>query len=472
MKILLLYANSKSIQNNAIQWAPPYGLTCIASVLRREGHEVRLFDPSFCKSIASRVWHYVTDYQPDVIGVSIRNINSDSYPFQSFFGQIMDIIGSIKKAGRGLIVLGGAAFTLYPESLLKAAGVKYGIVGEGEKTFRDFAAHIARGEAPPENMPGLAISQDGGVRVNPPEVLAALEDFPAPAFDLIDYKRYMKKNCGASVQTKRGCAYECAYCDYPTFEGRRYRLIPAGEVVERMARMSAAGINRFFFVDSVFSFPPEHALAVCNEIVRRGLKIAWSAYANPRGASRELAEAMKRSGCARLDVTIDTASEKMLVNLRKGFTVAEIQAFDEIARAAALPAFYEVQLGGPGEDAKTLAETFKVLDSLRAWTGYIGAGFRVSPGTSLERKARDEGMKIEHDPRNPPTYFSKTLPEDFDGRVMEFCAEHPRWRSYLDDKSPVLKAIDFAVEKLGGDPFDYFWIYGRYRRFKHRLFGR
>ncbi|MBK7474074.1 MAG: hypothetical protein IPI73_28855 [Betaproteobacteria bacterium] len=81
------------------------------------------------------------------------------------------------------------------------------------------------------------------------------------------------------LQTKRGCSMRCSYCAYPLIEGRRGRQRAPGDVVDEIERvLHATGVQgctrprTFEFVDSTFNVPSEHAIAICEEIIRRGVR--------------------------------------------------------------------------------------------------------------------------------------------------------------------------------------------------------
>ena len=111
-----------------------------------------------------------------------------------------------------------------------------------------------------------------------------LSELSPPAHDLCNYAAYVRRGGFVGVQTKRGCPFQCIYCVYPQLEGRRYRLRSPEAVVEEIENVAVRSkVRHFFFVDSVFNDPREHALAICRELGRRRLPVRWSAYLQPGG---------------------------------------------------------------------------------------------------------------------------------------------------------------------------------------------
>ena len=133
------------------------------------------------------------------------------------------------------------------------------------------------------------------------------------------------------------------------------------EIVEAQRFWS---LDYFFFVDSVFNFPTSHACAICEEIIRREVKLKWYANVNPVGISDEMAQLMARSGCIGADVGIDVASEEMLERMGKSFTQADIARAAACYKKAGIATSFQLLLGGPGETRDTVTDGFRFLESM------------------------------------------------------------------------------------------------------------
>ena len=194
-------------------------------------------------------------------------------------------------------MLGGPAYSLQPETLLADLGGDYGVVGEGERTFRDLvdrsrARRQARAHPRAAARPPPALVRPRRLYGGATWPASDLDDLPAPARDLVD-PRYYEFDGTDNLQTKRGCAFACAYCDYPDLEGTKVRVRdPVAIADEMVARAGVPGVTHMFFVDSVFNVPRSHAIAVCDEIERRGNPLPWVCYASPVALDEEVVRAM------------------------------------------------------------------------------------------------------------------------------------------------------------------------------------
>src|SRR5439155_5543441 len=222
----------------------------------------------------------IDEHAPEVVGVGLRNLHTNAYDgTEKLIAEYTDVVAAIRSRTRARVVLGGAGFSLRPQLLLETLGADHGIVGEGERAFRFVVDSLSAGEIPPRIVHGEAIAAPVSLRRAP--VASDLDLLPAPARDLVD-ARYYEFDGTDNVQTKRGCAFQCTYCDYPDLEGRKVRVRdPEAIADEIVARSKIPGVTHAFVVDSVFNVPPAHALAVCRALTARGSPLPWVCYGSP-----------------------------------------------------------------------------------------------------------------------------------------------------------------------------------------------
>ena len=201
--------------------------------------------------------------------------------------------------------------------------------------MRDMMDKLARGETPPKLLRGEAVvwDREGPVPVRlkrSAESQSDLDLLPPPARELVD-PRYYERAGTDNIQTKRGCAFHCTYCDYPDLEGRRVRVRnPVSIAEEFVERSKVPGVEFCFVVDSVFNVPPKHALAVCNELIARGSPLPWACYGTPAAFDDALVKAMVESGCKGVEIGTDSGNERVLKRLRKPFTLDDVRRTREL----------------------------------------------------------------------------------------------------------------------------------------------
>ena len=405
---------------------PPLGL-CMISASLGANYEVSIYDCMFDegKGLIERV----SQFNPDYIGFSIRNIDStmSDNPVSYVDDQISKIILPVKAVTSAKIILGGSGFSIFPGELMELAQADYGIIGEGEIAFLELLDTLGRGEAvfPSENR--MVGTQERGSNRNkhfyPEKVPFGFSEIDRK----IDFNSY-KERGAYSIQTKRGCSHSCIYCTYPVLEGTFFRTRSCTDIVNEIEQAhQRLGDVVFEFVDSTFNDPKGHAEAICHEIIRRKLKVRLRTMGiNPRNSSEELFDLMMKAGFFQIDATPDTASPAMLKNLGKGFELAEIQNMAMSIRRFNLPTMWFFLFGGPGENERTFNESLEFIDQYVNPEDlvYMASGLRIYPGTPLEKMALSEKViKQDESLLFPAYYFTKDLSKEKLLQMMEYASD-------------------------------------------------
>jgi radical SAM superfamily enzyme YgiQ (UPF0313 family) len=425
MRVLLIAANQEHKPDPVV----PLGAIQVAASARAAGHAVRLYDACFAGSACHAELAAAVDaFRPEAIGLSLRNVDNVAWPHAvSYLDHYRKLAATARERAPGVpLVLGGSAFTLFPEAFLAALGADYGVVGEGEAAFTGLLADLAahkRLTRPVDHGPG------GDARLIYAPRLALSDAFTEPAYDLVDLDRYLKLGGAVNLQTKRGCAFRCAYCTYPQLEGCAVRPRPPASAVDVMERLwKERGVDSFFVVDNTFNVPADHARAFCDELARRRLNLRWTCYCTPAGFTPDLAAAMARSGCASVELGTDAGASATLAALGKSFTPDEIRAASAACREAGLKTCHSLILGGPGETWETLAETVRVIEECRPTAVVAMLGVRLYRDTDLARRAEAEGMlKREDIGLDPVFYLSETVRDGLEDWARKLVADHPTW---------------------------------------------
>ncbi len=434
----------------------PNGLACVASALDGVGHDVRFLDLCFSRNPASAAADAARTFDPDIIGVSVRNIdNSDAIALRHYTPEARNILHELRRASpRAKVIAGGAAFGVAPEALFRDLGVDYAVAGDGERASVALIDALTAGR-PVEALPGLVRDSDGVVAFTPPGEEADLDSLPSPALHRwIDLARYQRHGATIPIQTKRGCVYKCVYCTYRNVEGWGYRTRDPERVADEIEELNRrAHIRHFDFVDSTFNSPPGHALQVCEAIERRNLAVQLdTTNFTPAVAPNELLAAMRSAGFRSLGITAESASDAVLERLEKGFTAAKVRQVAERVEQHGLRTLWIFLVGGPGETQQTVEETlaFARWRLERGDAVYVTVGLRIYPGTTLHRIAiAEEFVPAESSLLDPAFYFSRDL--SFDAtvqRLKSFAADHPRFMFSADSRSVVLPYLTRAASVL------------------------
>ena len=474
-RVLLVSTN----REHAPQPVVPNGVACVASALAAAGHQVRVLDLCFVRDPIRAARDGARAFAPDVIGVSVRNIdNSDLIALRHYTPEAAAVTQALREsAPRASVIAGGAAFGVAPAALTDALGVDWAVAGDGERATAALIDALAAGRDPGE-VPGLVRRDAGGTRLVPPGGEAGLDALPAMRVqDWIDVGAYQRHGATVPIQTKRGCVFKCVYCTYLNVEGWGYRLRDPESVAEEIASLERErGVRRFEFVDSTFNSPPRHAIAVCEAIVRRGLRVHLdTTNFTPASATPELLAAMRPAGFRWLGITAESASDAVLTRLDKGFSAAQVRNVAERVERAGMRVLWIFLVGGPGETRETLDETLRFAEwrLARGDAVYLTVGLRIYPGTTLQRIAADEGMIDAGDPLlTPAFYFSPALDRDLAlSRLRDFARRHPRFMFSADSRSSLLPYLTrlASLLHLPGPHWRYMGVFQRVARASGRI---
>lgn len=421
MKILLISVNRERMPAPVF----PLGLAYIVAALRTRYQHVEVIDLCFSQDIAGDLQKVLMRFKPELIGLSLRNLDNLTYPSSiSYLQEVEEVISICRRFSSAKIAIGGSGFSLSPIELLQHLDVDYGIVGEGEEVLIELVDAIARNHPIPSS-PHLLVKGDKSSLIKG----AKATRFSIPDRTLFYPQHYLKEGGMLNLQTKRGCPFSCIYCTYPLLEGKRIRLRDVDEVVDEIEDLiQRDGADYLYFVDDIFNYPTSYAGLLCRRMVQRQVKLRWTAFVNPGFLSEELLEAMVEAGCAGVEFGTDSGSEKMLRNYRKSFNR------DEVIRASEFCAKHQVNhchyllFGGPGEDEQTIEESFRLMDELAPTAVIAMLGIRIYPGTELERLARAEGV-IAEDANLifPHFYISPPLKGRLEEIVKEKALERRQW---------------------------------------------
>lgn len=422
MKVLLISANTEAI--NMPVW--PMGLGSVAVAARRAGHEVEMLDLMGVEKAAPLVKEAVEAFEPEVIGISVRNIDDQRMENPRFLvDQAKDVISRCRDSSNAHIVLGGSGYSIFPQSVLAYLNADMGIQGEGETAFPILLARIESGSKL-LGVPGLFVAGLGQLGIK--QIQRNLDQLPFPDPNLWSASALEDSDTWVPIQTRRGCPMDCSYCSTKTIEGRIIRKRSAETVADMIQRYVEAGFQHFHFVDNVFNLPPSYARALCQSMVKRGLPVSWRCILYPGGLDRELVRIMAKAGCAEASLGFESGCDRILRGMNKRFTTEDVRQASEMLAHEGIRQIGFLLLGGPGETKASVEESFAFVDSLRLEAVKITVGIRIYPHTALARTAVQEGIiGPDDDLLFPKFYLTPGLEDWLSETIGEWAGSRPHW---------------------------------------------
>lgn len=443
---VLIVSGSREIVHVMV---PPLGEASLAAYLIEQGHDVKILDLTLSADYKRDLEKVISSFNPQIIGVSIRNIDSTTYPGNLFFYlPVKNVVLYIKELvePRVPVILGGSGFSIFSEEILKDLNHDFGVVGEGEYAFAEILKYIADGRDPREIEKGICFIDNNGVyHQKPPWHIENLDDLPFPIRDLIENDAYfidpMKKSgtYWGNIQTKRGCSMNCIYCSYRYIEGSYPRYRSPKKIAEEIEIMvNNYGIKNIFIVDSVFNLDYNHVQNFCKELIKSNVDVNWGANYAPSKNFINLMPLMKESGAVHLATGIESLSEEMLKNMHKNRSPDDAILTSQKCIELEIEQLMHIIVGGPGETLETVRASFDQLETIESFKGdlwqgdgdvLVFIGMRIYPHTPLQLIAEQDGViQLGENLLKPKFYISPKIKEaDLFKLVREYGESNPRW---------------------------------------------
>lgn len=428
------------INTNTMQPAiAPVGLDYIAGVAKKAGLEVDIVDLCLADDPDAALRDYFADHNPDLIGLSFRNVDDCFWPScQWFVPRLNDTIKSIRSLSKTQLVIGGVGFSIFAKQIVEYTGADFGVIGDGEQAIIELYHKLKN----KKKIPRYSIL-DG--RTNQPERLSL-----PTSRNAIDNAAYFKRGGQIGLETKRGCNRNCIYCADRLSKGTANRLRPPSEVADEVESLLAQGIDVLHICDSEFNIPGRHALAVCEEFIRRGLgkRLKWYAYMAVTPFDSQLATAMRNAGCVGIDFTGDSASAAMLKTYRQPHTAGDLASAVQLCRENNIKVMIDLLLGGPGETPQTAKQTIDFIKQINPDCAGAPLGVRIYPGTEMVNIVAAEGQ-LETNPNirrkytgpvdlfRPTFYISHLLGEKPARLIKDLIAGDKRFFEPIDEADAV-----------------------------------
>jgi anaerobic magnesium-protoporphyrin IX monomethyl ester cyclase len=426
--------------------APPLGVTYVAAAFESAGAEVRIFDYIVSRYTPEKLHMQIDAFRPDVLGATSVTLN---------FPGAAEIVCEAKRHRPSLItMMGGPHVSFAAERTLKEyPSIDLIVAGEGEGTI----AELMAGGCNPEKwdkIPGLIFRNNGQIiDTGPRPFIEDLDMLPLPARHLLPLSRYQALGYSISIITSRGCPYSCIFCQGRRMVGNRVRLRSASLVVDEIEEIISYGIDRINVADDLFVSSRGKVREVCDEILRRGLRFGWSAFARVNTVDLETLKLMHKAGCDSVSFGVETGNPEMLKLIRKGITLDQVRHAVSLCRDAGIIAHTSFIVGLPGETAETLRETGEFAASLGSLYGYhFLAPF---PGTTVREEVKKYDLEIltddwtRYDANSAIVRTSALSPDEMNRFVADFeCMITKAWEEMVQgyhDKTNT-PGIDMQVE--------------------------
>jgi anaerobic magnesium-protoporphyrin IX monomethyl ester cyclase len=361
----------------AVFYTMPLALIALASSLDRAGLDVVIIDGRLEPDPINRV---VAEAHGAVcLGVTVLT----GAPIQD----ALAVSRAVKACHpRCTIVWGGWHPSLFADECLADRAVDIAVVGQGEEIFREIVARLVAGE----RLEGRFASP----------AMRDLNDLPRHDYSLIPVARYfaLKRRRQLDYISSQGCRFRCAFCADPAVYARGWTgLAPERIADEAFELHRRYAIEELAFQDETFFTHAARVDCFADELLRRDLRIAWTATLRADQACRmgaPLFDKCVRAGLRRVMVGVESGSQATLDRLKKDMRIEQVVTTAEMCARHDVGAIFNFIVGFPSEDDASIDSTLALAKRLRAMHPRFETPifyYRPYPGNAIAEAARAQG---------------------------------------------------------------------------------
>jgi radical SAM superfamily enzyme YgiQ (UPF0313 family) len=344
---------------------PLLGSLFLGAILKEAGHEVRVFKEDLVPVLQERNgWLHPFLAAADAVGITaITHTANRAY-------RIADAVRA--HSPRTRIIMGGNHPSALPDEALQHADQV--VTGEGEAVVRE----VFEGKRSERIVAGPQVD---------------IDTVPMVDLSLLEGVRSRGGRPGlpiAPIMASRGCPHDCVFCSVTKMFGRRHRVRNPDLVLEEVLRRRSEGFRWGFFYDDNFAAVPAKTKVLLEKLIRARIEFSWNSQFSVHVArDRELLRLLKRAGCTRLFVGVESFNPAALREYGKSQTVELIRSSIETIISEGLAVHSMFVLGADSDDEKAIDTTIRFSRESGSRTAQFSILFPI-PGTELYSRMSEQ----------------------------------------------------------------------------------
>ncbi len=365
MRILFLNLAMRPFSKNQhpTHTLAPLDIGYCCSILEKKGYHIDFIDTKIENLDYSSLISKIRSKRPDIIVIK-PSINQVNY--------LISLSNKLKKTVKYVILIGPVSTLYYNAFIFKNSPILACVLEEPEFALLNLVKGLEN-KKNINDLEGIAF-YDKKLIINKPIRIENLDDLPFPKHDLFIDKGYYfyypvqintKLKIGYMLSS-RGCPFSCFFCSpiERSSYSKNYFTRSPKNIVNEMFFLCEKGINTIYFIDDVFTLDRKRVLDICDEILRRELKIKWVIQSRVDLLDEEMLRKMKEAGCSTICLGIESFSDNILRRLNKKITISQIlKIVDSINRARIMTVGYFI-IGNPNETKEEILKTIDIAKKL------------------------------------------------------------------------------------------------------------
>lgn len=326
---------------------PPLGVGSLISLVRQEGHRVFFID-NYLKPSKFIENGFLQKNKIDFVGIYANTIcYKDSLRMFSEIEKLRN-----KKIWEGKIVVGGPHTTVALKTIPNF--VDFVVQGEGEKAI----LKILDGKIKKRLIKEERIRDLDSLPFQPWDIFSKLPyDYSCPWMDVSPV---------FTMNTSRGCPFNCAFCSVGSIWGKQYTFFGADRIIAEIEYLienySARGI---YFREDNFTLNLARTEEFCRELIKKKIRIYWACETRVDNLSDNLIKLMAKAGCRAFYLGVESGSQKILNILNKKINLKQVEDAIRWSKRYGIRTYCSLIMGVPGETFKDYLMTKKLMDKLK-----------------------------------------------------------------------------------------------------------
>jgi radical SAM superfamily enzyme YgiQ (UPF0313 family) len=320
----------------------PIGLEYLTTALENRNHFVKILDLCFASSPEEELYQELNENTYDLVGFTIRNIDSAIYFNNEFFLDDIKVLIDIVKKYNIPVILGGSGFSGMPQEILDYLQADYGIIGPGDVSFLNFIESFKDRKVTHKIYDGW----EAGINKNLVHIRGKK----------VDYPKYLSDEGIIGFETHVGCSNKCPYC---IEANTRINFKEISNIVEELKYLVDLGYNHFHTCDTEFNINLNFSIEFCKALIKENLDMKWALYMKPSPYNEELFKVLHDSNANLITLSVDSDQSIQKLN---NYSYRDLRSIIRYCDEYDIDLAIDLLVGYPHESLKSIKTCLEVFE--------------------------------------------------------------------------------------------------------------
>jgi len=365
MRLLLINPSQEKVYGKKMMPAyPPLGILYVGTVLKNEGHDVRLVDIDTEKISVEEFTKIYKEFNPEAVGItSVTPTFKNALKWARLSKQLKNIP----------VVLGGVHATIAPEEALGEDSIDIVVTGEGEITARELFKRLSENPGDLKGIEGICFKEGARTVAAPKrQFVEDLDTLPFPDRSLLknpdDFVPADATHLPvATIMTSRGCPGDCTFCCTKHMFSKRFRVRSTANIIDEIKQLAdKENIKEIHIADDTFTVIKKRVLEFCGEIKRKKINVNFQFMNGLRAdfVDRDILGALKGIGVKTVGFGVESGNQVILKNIKKNIPLRITRDVFRMSKELGFETWAFLIFGLPGDTEETIKESIRFTKEL------------------------------------------------------------------------------------------------------------